>query len=939
MLRFNFKFQPWRDVLEWFVQQADLSLVMDVPPPGTFNYQDSRSYTPAEAMDLINGVLLTKGYTLVRRERMVTLVNLQDGVPPNLVPTIPLEELDTRGRYELISVVFSLEKLTAEEAEAEVRKLLGPQGSVVILPKAGQIVVTETAGRMRTIRGAIQSVEDPEGQGDKIHTIVLRNTKGEDALAIIRQLLNIPSDKNSTPDGGLRVAVNPSGNMLLVSGKPERVARVQEIVKTIDSPGDGAGGAAQIIVYPISSADPNSVLSVLQTILAGDPDIRLSLDPKTNNLIALARIAQHQTIRATLDEMQRDARQMEVIKLRNVDPLSAVVSINKLFAEGEGVAGGPKIEADTTNRQLLVRGSAAQIAQIRGLLEKMGERDANSVAADDEPRGNVRMIPLTGRAARSAVEQIESIWPTMRKNRIRVVTPSAVVPSLRSESMRLLHPERVASPVDTGPQTAHRGGEHDGDEGEHDGDRRAPWLNRGPLRGDDSGDGPPGFRGFRGPPRREDDDPQTRSTRPRVRAQFAAQNTESPNASTESDGAAGSAQTPRRSGRVNSGQAKQAPDDALPEIIIAPGNGGIMIASEDPEALDDFESLLQTLGSKSFSGTREFTVFYLKYAKAQTVAELLEQIYGGGGGGGGGGSLLSDMAGAAFGDMGGGLMGALLGGGGGGGSRVTTSGSVAIVPDARLNALIVQASSADLDNIEEMLRVLDQKQSPEEISVAARPRMIPVFNTSADSVASVVKTVYSDRLVGANQNRQPSPEDFMRALRGGGGGGRGGRGGGRQQEVEQDKMSVGVDERTNSLIVSASDPLFAEVEILVKQLDTPSNANGETTQVVTLRRSKPQAMGEALKAILGESVKTSKEDSNAGQNDRDRDRDRERGNRGGDQNMGEEMRRRMEFFRNMQQGGGGGGGERGGGGGGGDRGGRGGGFGGRGGGGRGGRGR
>ncbi|HID22861.1 MAG TPA: hypothetical protein EYP14_10745, partial [Planctomycetaceae bacterium] len=68
-LRFNFRYQRWVDVLEWFAQQADLSLVMDAPPPGTFNYSDTRAYTPTEAIDLLNSVLLPKGFTLIRRER------------------------------------------------------------------------------------------------------------------------------------------------------------------------------------------------------------------------------------------------------------------------------------------------------------------------------------------------------------------------------------------------------------------------------------------------------------------------------------------------------------------------------------------------------------------------------------------------------------------------------------------------------------------------------------------------------------------------------------------------------------------------------------------------------------------------------------------------------------------------------------------------------
>ena len=105
-LRFNFRFQRWSDVLEWFAEQADLSLVFDAPPPGTFNYSDDREYSVAESLDLLNGVLLTKGYTLLRRERMLILIDLSQGIPETLVPRVGLDELDKRGRFEIVSVLF-----------------------------------------------------------------------------------------------------------------------------------------------------------------------------------------------------------------------------------------------------------------------------------------------------------------------------------------------------------------------------------------------------------------------------------------------------------------------------------------------------------------------------------------------------------------------------------------------------------------------------------------------------------------------------------------------------------------------------------------------------------------------------------------------------------------------------------------------------------------
>ena len=122
-------------------------------------------------------------------------------------------------------------------------------------------------------------------------------------------------------------------------------------------------------------------------------------------------------------------------------------------------------------------------------------------------------------------------------------------------------------------------------------------------------------------------------------------------------------------------------------------------------------------------------------------------------------------------------MGSLLGLGGGA-SGFKATGSYSIVPEPRLNMLVVQANANDMHLIEQLLEIVDQRASPEDVQTSPAPRMIPVYFTSADQVAEVVRQVFASQLAsGPGQQRQPSPEDFIRALRGGGG--RGGQGGGR----------------------------------------------------------------------------------------------------------------------------------------------------------------
>jgi type II secretory pathway component GspD/PulD (secretin) len=849
-LQFNFRYQPWQEVLDWFTEQSDLSLVLEAPPPGTFNYRDARSYTPAEALDVLNSVLLTKGYTLVRRDRMLVLVNLEDGIPPNLVTDVPLEELDDRGEYELIRVLFPVWNMTPEEAAKEVEPLLGPQGKVVVLPQAKQIQVTETGGRLRTIRRVINAVERPSGAAGSIREVPLKHLSFDDAMPFLRQMVGIPAEAFATPNGSLQVGKDVTGWRILVRGTPEQVARVEEVLRLVDVPeaSHGISGAPQLEVYPVTSADPDSVREVLETLLAGDPTVKLATDPITGHLVAIARVAQQATIRATIDEMQRDARQVAVIPLSTVDPHVAVLSIDKLFGtldKEKPDPAAPRVDADVSSRSLLVRGTAGQIEQIRGMLRQLGESDdASGLAASQE---RVRLLPLTSSEARSALTQIEQIWTTLRPNRIRVVTPAQSIPEYRPSESR---EERFEAPGNTSPRD---------DSTRRDADRLPSTPVGIPSRSEADVDQSAQIRGGTG--------------------------------TAASNHAVSHPTPPTRDGEFQLAQLLRYVDDQVDAagpsragapIIVAPGPGGVLIASDDLEALNDFEELLTTVAGRSGTSTREYAVFYLKFAKASSIADVLSAIFGGGSTRGGG--LVSNIAESALGNLGGGLMGdLLLGGGGAASTGGFTSAAVDVVPDVRLNALIVRAKPTDLDTVEQLLRVLDQRTGPEDVEADSRPRLIPVYNSAAEEVAAVVQQIYSDRMDGGGPAVM-SPQEMMRMI----------RGNGQNLDQQLQKMSIGIDQRSNSLVVRAPDPLFEEVKALVAQLDQEDLATPETTRVVSLKYSNSAAVQKALSSMLGDGATVSGDASTQPRRNDDDQRDAERRAR-------RDMRRNMEMLRDMQR--------------------------------------
>ncbi|HFB99139.1 MAG TPA: hypothetical protein ENJ62_08360, partial [Bryobacterales bacterium] len=323
-LQFNFHQVPWRDVLAWLADEAGLALQVDEYPEGTFSYRDTREYTPAEAMDLINSVLVSRGYTLLRRDRLLTVVNLdsENPVPDILIQFVPVERLDERGEFELVKTVFQLARLSPQDVEAEIRALLGPGRTMVLMPKSRQIMVTETAGKLRMIRDLLARAENPEATGAGMVELTLQHAGVEDVLEVARPLLGLEED--SLRNDEIQIATDTIGGRLFVTGRPEKVQLLGEIVKRVDRPSTTGSATAQaqpeLKTYQIRAADPQTVMAVLQTLLAGMPDLRLGLDETNRKLIALARPSEHRTITETLARLEGEAPRFEIIPLGRLDP-------------------------------------------------------------------------------------------------------------------------------------------------------------------------------------------------------------------------------------------------------------------------------------------------------------------------------------------------------------------------------------------------------------------------------------------------------------------------------------------------------------------------------------------------------------------------------------------------------------------------------------------
>jgi type II secretory pathway component GspD/PulD (secretin) len=835
-LRFAFTATNWREVLAWIAEQAELSLELDVIPTGTFTYSDpSRSYSVSEAMDVINFALMKRNYSLVRRGRLLQVIDLQvenaDKLISDIAELVDPDQLDTRGKTEILSSVFSLGSVSPEAAKAELPLMIGPWGRVVVIESAKKVKVTETATKLIAIRDMLAEASTADST---VVEIALQYRGADELLEVVRPLLNLESGENANDE--IRISVGLYGDRIYATGKAGAIGLLKSFVEKADRETlavntDGAEVALPVFkTHPVSNAEINTVFDVLQTMLDGVPDARIAIEPSTNSIIARVRPDVHKLIEETIAQMETRGREFRMFSLKRLDPAQALLTINKYFGVTEAGSEGPVVDGDPATGKLWVRGTQEQIDEVEKLLKEYEGEDSLAGLND-----KVRILPYTGQAAEDAVMQVRELWPiTGRSNEIRTFSPS------RSSGGASGIPERQLK----------RDGET-------------------PL-----------------PAEPEDSDP-LHEARADQRGLFYFVS--------ETDHAAETPANDLPSKTFNIGGS---------DIVVQYSPAGMIIASEDLEALDLFQSLLESVAAPNALQSDLPSIVWLKYIKADVAAELLANVMGGAE------SSVSSVVDSAVGGIGGGMLG-MLGMGGGGGeeassakSILTASGSVNIVPDMRLNALIIQANATDMAMIEMVLAKVDRQESPEDIVTVAKPALIQVIYQDASAVAEVVKSVFGDRIEGAqSSNRggggggggQPSPQDFINALRGGGGG----RGGSANNPTsEPTKISIAVDTKGNALVVRATPQDFEEVRTLVHELDLASQPNAEVIDSYTFDGSlNPDVLQRALESILGQTAKSTKDSSPTPSGSSPA---------GGDNNSSQdaaEIARRIEAFRAMRGGG------------------------------------
>ncbi|MGI9465537.1 MAG: secretin N-terminal domain-containing protein, partial [Rubripirellula sp.] len=731
-----------------------------------------------EAIDRINLFLLPEGFTLVRSGQLLSVINLGDQRSMQqldaMAELVTTDELKDRNRHEVLKCIFPLGDIDPEEAVQEL-SVMNLMTNPEVLGKTKQLIITDTASKLRSVQSILSAfTPDEMANGTVVESFALKHVSAEDVLLVARPHLGLATGEMIGID--VSISADVLGKNIFVTGMEDKVKLLEGLVKAVDQPEQkekNEEGESVLRSHPVTGGNVDTVYNVLQTLLAGRTNtIRLSMDEAANTIVAFAPEAIQKEIQGTVSQLQASEAEFAVIPLKSVDPyfvislLDEMLDLPDLLDDPETIdPDAPKIDADPGSMRLFVRAKKADLEQIKKIVEGL-----DSVQGLDSG-DRLRFLPLKGENADELLDAAVKFW---RGN-------NEVIRYRSLGNAGAANLERVVN--DPNEQRAKK--------------KRA-----------ESAAEPT--------PDNAEPTPDNAETTP--------DNTEQPSDNADQPETPAPGNVDARLNATNS-QTLTAAQNESSAIRLQMTPRGLMLQSEDPAALDRFEEHLRAITGPLDSMPSPPVVFYLQYTKADDALRFLADLLDGGEAAmeGQAGSLVNGFLSSSDSMLGSflttrdGVM------------TLTAGTSMSVVADTRLNRLIVQGSASEVEQVGAYLKIIDRSNGLADIKTYGQSHVIELANIKAAEMAVVIREAFAGRVVASTtgqtgqpgqqpgQPRAPQKPDPREADS------KPKKGAAPQKSTParnlEPKMTIAVHEPSNSLVVTAPDQLFEEVERLVKVID------------------------------------------------------------------------------------------------------------------------
>lgn len=299
----NFQNASLSDVLNYLSEAAGFIVVQEATVSGTVNVVSRQEITAEEAVDLLNAVLIEKGFVAIRNGRILKIVNRKDAQKRDLPVRTGSDPEQIPRKDEMVTQILPLRYGEAAKLVENLQPLLSENATITANESANSILLTDTQTNIRRIAEIIRAIDTSVASISTIHVYPLRFADAKELATIVTSLFQVTntgggSGRNRDRGGGggggfpgfggfggfpgggsapggtsearqaasrIVAVADEQSNSLIVSAPEDLLPSITEVVEKLDTSIDAV---SETRIFRLQHADSTELADVLTKLYA-----------------------------------------------------------------------------------------------------------------------------------------------------------------------------------------------------------------------------------------------------------------------------------------------------------------------------------------------------------------------------------------------------------------------------------------------------------------------------------------------------------------------------------------------------------------------------------------------------------------------------------------------------------------------------------------------
>ncbi|MCC6676589.1 MAG: hypothetical protein IT436_05540 [Phycisphaerales bacterium] len=301
-----------------------------------------------------------------------------------------------------------------ELKHAEKAGLSVPQPAVNADRASNRLLVSVPTIMMPLAKQLVATLDQPVGQR-AVDVRVFQLKKGQ-AASVATAMKTALTASAKPGDPSVNVTPEPGSNSVVVSGSAAAIEQSMELIRSMDEAVEPDGLGVRTVYLKFARAE--AIAPVLETVLAREsiidklpewakaqayargeqdrtPKVRVAAENRLNAVVVSGPKAVLEIAEQVITELDVDPaikgrgadRPVRIITLKNADATELAASVQAVFDEDKSQDIAPTVRVDRSSNSLIVRASAAQMSTIEELTSKL---DSATLSTSRQ----LRMVPV-----------------------------------------------------------------------------------------------------------------------------------------------------------------------------------------------------------------------------------------------------------------------------------------------------------------------------------------------------------------------------------------------------------------------------------------------------------------------------------------------------------------------------------------------------------------